>query len=246
VTDGARTQILYVAVGAVVAALIYASLYAGADLSDVLHGEDKLIEYLGAIALLVGAVAFFLCFLRVRSDPSYHWIKKASFLALAIVFVFGAGEEVSWGQRLLGVDTPDALAEQSTQDELNFHNLDFLGIFSFENIFQLFWLAFGVLIPVVATVSRRAREFLDRLIPILPVWLAGLFLVQQAIAEVVEANLESNPDRYHAEAAGPIGSIRFEATETILSMLLAVGALLVLRQVRAETDQAPAPEPVRA
>ena len=99
------------------------------------------------------------------------------------------------------------------------------------------------MIPVLTTVSRRARDLIDPLIPILPVWLSALFLVQQAIGEGVQAFLDSNPDRYHAESAGPLVSIRFEATETILSMLLAVGALSVYRRVKVETSDTAAPFP---
>lgn len=231
----ATTGIRYVVIGAAVSCAIYATLFVGADLADEIHGEDSLIEYIGAVALLAGSVAFLLCFLRTRSDERYSWIKRAAFLLLAISFFFGAGEEISWGQRLFGVETPDALSEANEQDELNFHNLDFLGIFSFENIFQLFWLGFGVLVPVACALSERLRGRLDPLMPILPVWLAVLFVVQQAIGEGIEVYLEANPDQYHAESAGSLATLRFEATETILALLLAVGALFVYRRVNLET-----------
>jgi hypothetical protein len=35
-----------------------------------------------------------------------------------------AGEEVSWGQRILGLQTPETLAEINRQDELTLHNID--------------------------------------------------------------------------------------------------------------------------
>ena len=123
-TDGARTQIRYVAIGAVVSAAIYATLFLGAGAADVVHGEDKLIEYVGGLALLIGSLAFLLCFLRTRKDPSYTLVKRTAFLLLAITFFFGAGEEISWGQRVFGLDTPDSIAETNKQGELNFHNLD--------------------------------------------------------------------------------------------------------------------------
>ena len=240
-TDGVRAQIGYVGIGAVVAAVIYSTLFLGTGPSEVIHGEDKLIEYIGALALVVGGVTFLACFLRVRKDASYTLVKRASFLLLAVAFFFGAGEEISWGQRIFGVETPEAIAENNAQGELNFHNLDFLGALDFENIFQLFWLGFGVLIPVVATASKRARNLIDPLIPILPVWLSVLFLIQQAIGEVVQSYLESHPDQFHAEAAAPLVQVRFEATETILSLLLAVGALFVYRQVKARSGEPATP-----
>jgi hypothetical protein len=33
-----------------------------------------------------------------------------------------AGEEVSWGQRLLNFETPEAIAQQNRQGEINLHN----------------------------------------------------------------------------------------------------------------------------
>jgi hypothetical protein len=44
-------------------------------------------------------------------------------LALGAVLFVAAGEEISWGQRVLDVDTPAALVDGNQQDELNLHNL---------------------------------------------------------------------------------------------------------------------------
>ena len=42
---------------------------------------------------------------------------------LAAVLLFAAGEEISWGQRIFEVDTPEVLVDSNKQDELNLHNL---------------------------------------------------------------------------------------------------------------------------
>ena len=47
-------------------------------------------------------------------------------MALAGVLFVAAGEEVSWGQRVFGIETPDAFVDDNRQDELNLHNLDWL------------------------------------------------------------------------------------------------------------------------
>jgi len=41
---------------------------------------------------------------------------------MAIVFIFIAIEEISWGQRILGLDLPEFFSE-STQNEMNIHDL---------------------------------------------------------------------------------------------------------------------------
>ena len=230
-TDGLRRQAGYVLIGALAAAALYATLFLGEGPAEAVHGEDKAIEYLGAMALLVAAIAFFLCFLRARGSAEYTSLNKLAFLLLALAFLFGAGEEISWGQRILGVETPQAIAESNAQRELTFCNLSrFDGLFTFETAFQLFWLGFGIAIPVLCALSATLRRFVSRLIPILPLWLAALFVVQQATGELVQVYLDANPGLYHDEA--PLSANRFEVTETILAALLAVGALLTLRDVR--------------
>jgi hypothetical protein len=47
----------------------------------------------------------------------------ACYLALAVGLLFIAGEEASWGQRILGFDGPTALVEANIQGESNLHNL---------------------------------------------------------------------------------------------------------------------------
>ena len=41
----------------------------------------------------------------------------------AFLFLFGAGEEVSWTQRLVGFETPESLKDANVQGELTLHNL---------------------------------------------------------------------------------------------------------------------------
>ncbi len=45
------------------------------------------------------------------------------FLVIAIAFVFGMLEEISWGQRLFGWPTPESLASINEQDETTLHNI---------------------------------------------------------------------------------------------------------------------------
>jgi hypothetical protein len=76
--------------------------------------EDGFFEDLTAICFLAACVLFFLSFLRSRN---------IFLLCLAFVVFFGAGEEISWGQRILGFKTPDSLAAVNVQHEFNIHNI---------------------------------------------------------------------------------------------------------------------------
>jgi hypothetical protein len=217
-------------------ALCYGVLFLGRDAVDAMMGEDGVVEYLGALGLLAASALFFVAFLRVRQS-SISWIKKLSLLGLALVFFFGGGEEISWGQRILGLETPEGLRDANTQGELNFHNLEVLGVtLKIERLFQAFWVVFAVLVPIACAFSDRARAALARLIPVLPLWIAALFVADQVLAELVEAVLTSNPNLYHGSLA--LGTNRWELTETLVALLFAVAAWVVLHDVSRERSEA--------
>ena len=87
-----------------------------------LSREDGLIETATFACFGLGGVLAVVA--AARLHPLRHAALGAAGLA-AVLFV-AAGEEVSWGQRLFGVETPDALVDGNRQDELNLHNLDWL------------------------------------------------------------------------------------------------------------------------
>lgn len=71
--------------------------------------------------------------------------------ALAVVLFVAAGEEISWGQRLLDVETPAVLVDGNRQDELNLHNVD--GLQDKAVLGQLGIAGAGVALPLL--VRRR-------------------------------------------------------------------------------------------
>lgn len=83
--------------------------------------EDGPLEWLSVLALLFGAT---ICFMRAKALTPF---RKPLFiictLVLGSLFIFGAGEEISWGQRILGVKSPDFFMTHNSQMETNFHNL---------------------------------------------------------------------------------------------------------------------------
>jgi hypothetical protein len=221
-----------VVVGVAALAVTYAILFLNQGRVDSMLEEDGVVEYVGAAGLLLASLFFFVAFVRSRRGPSsrFHRIKRLSLIVLALVFLVGAGEEISWGQRLLGFGTPEAVSEANSQDEITVHNLTALeGWLEIERLFQLFWIAFAVIVPVACAVSARTRTWLERLIPILPLWIAALFVANQACAEIVDAVFSSSPDLYRGTI--PLDQGRFEITETNVALLFALAAFVVLRDV---------------
>ncbi|MEX1045116.1 MAG: hypothetical protein WEC73_03225 [Chthoniobacterales bacterium] len=129
--------------------------------------EDGLIEWL-TVALLLGVVVVSLRrFVRLRAGRPRLFL--ACLLGFAGVFFFGAGEEISWGQRLLGFGTPEAIQQYNTQDEFTVHNLQFGEI-------RLNKLVFGLLLTIVVVAYVFVLPLVWRLWP--PVrGLAAIFAV---------------------------------------------------------------------
>ena len=92
------------------------------DVADWLTVEDGFFEALGAAALLAGSV-FAAPTLRREKANGAHIVKLIALVGLALFLFVAFGEEISWGQRYLGIETPGPIAQINSQDEVNLHNL---------------------------------------------------------------------------------------------------------------------------
>jgi hypothetical protein len=88
---------------------------------DVYTVEDGIIEWYTVDALLMCAAVCGWRFFRLRKVRSPLFLAMLGFLTL--LFVFGAMEELSWGQRMLGRESSEFFLENNAQGETNFHNL---------------------------------------------------------------------------------------------------------------------------
>lgn len=120
--------------------------------------EDGFIEYLTAF-LLLGIAAN--CFARSIQAP--RRMLSGFYLAAAFIFLFGMGEEISWGQRIFGFGTPQGLKELNTQEEFNLHNIRLYGIKLNKLIFGtgLYGAVFSyfLLFPLLFKRNNRFRRF---------------------------------------------------------------------------------------
>ena len=83
--------------------------------------ETGPIENLTVVALVGGAVVCFRRLWRLRRRRSALFLLATALLGT--LFVVAAGEELSWGQRLLGFQSPEFFAQHNAQREANLHNL---------------------------------------------------------------------------------------------------------------------------
>ncbi len=89
-------------------------------------GEDALVEWITVMGLLM---ASFTCFVRaIKLRRHRTWLFLFTSVLLGLVLFFGAGEEISWGQRILGIESPEYFKEKNLQGETNIHNLVLGGV----------------------------------------------------------------------------------------------------------------------
>jgi hypothetical protein len=166
--------------------------------------EDALIETIGVIFLLLASVITFYIFLKSKSPEKPYFLKtkRNIFYLLLSLFLFVClCEEISWGQRIFQIDTPEFLMETNKQKELNVHNLEifepydndltpksgFNKLITSEKLFAYFWLFYCVLVPIGNEFSSWIRNIFRKFhFPVMPLWLGILFLLNHVISKVFE------------------------------------------------------------
>ncbi|MDB5253243.1 MAG: hypothetical protein JWP27_2412 [Flaviaesturariibacter sp.] len=140
----------------------YILLFIDVSLFERFTVEDGLVEWLTVFGLLLGS---FTCFRRVvtlrRSRPTIFLI---FLILMGLVLFFGAGEEVSWGQRLFGIQSPEYFKEHNAQGETNIHNLLVDGVKLNRIIFTvLLAIVLGIYILLVPFLYKR-KNWMRRLV----------------------------------------------------------------------------------
>ena len=111
--------------GIINATLLYTLAYALLGFSEQYNAgfavEDGPVEYGTALFLLFSSFALMWQAAGAASARRVGGVLLLAFYAL--LFIFGAGEEISWGQRIFGWETTGYFAEHNVQGETTLHNL---------------------------------------------------------------------------------------------------------------------------
>jgi hypothetical protein len=158
--------------------------------------EDHIYENLQAIFFLLSAGIMLYLYIKLTTSGNIF------FLLLFLFFIICFGEEVSWGQRIFNIRTPEILEKFNLQKETNIHNLwifqgyskntnknpGFLAwIMSSSRIFALFWILYCVIIPILNYLSSGIRRIIYKIkMPIIPVWISLLFVLNHFISKIAE------------------------------------------------------------
>lgn len=128
-----------------------------------LFDEDTVAENLQAVFYGFAGVLFLLKFMISRQKITR---RDVFYLLFAAFLLLVTGEEVSWGQRIFKLDTPEFWDRVNVQGEITLHN--FQGIDSNMGL-VIIMLAWAVVMPVMNKFFGFARAFFSKIkMPIMP------------------------------------------------------------------------------
>lgn len=186
------------------------------------QGEDKTIEWITFAGFLAGGITL----LTLHSFRSVipTWA-RVFLLGLGVFFVICAGEEISWGQRIIGFDTPESLVEINTQDEFNVHNIEFEHFHPKDVVSWTFKL-WGLFIPLGLLVFRKRLNGLRHVVS--PWAMTPCY----AIPEIVNL-LEEPMARFYGSRYGEAAqTMVYTQLEEWMEMYWGVGAFLSALAIR--------------
>jgi len=157
--------------------------------------EDSIYEWLAALLFLAGSVLSFITFRRTRN---YY------FLLFSIALLLGAGEEISWGQRIIGFETPPLIAKINVQKECTLHNLDIFSHFDSQGhekrglsrllginfLFRIFTMFLGIVVPFCVYHSKAIMKITVKIkLPVVPITIGSFFLLSWFIFRVLHTSI---------------------------------------------------------
>ncbi|QFT82884.1 hypothetical protein FIU89_19840 [Roseovarius sp. THAF27] len=151
--------------------------------------EDGPVEYGTAVMLFVSALV--LAWHSARQCRKGQALAGLCLSIYALIFVFGTGEEISWGQRILGLETPASLREVNFQEEITLHNIVVGGKQLTKTVFgsglTVAILLYLLALPALYGRSRLVTRIADRLAWPVPSWRHGIMgIVASVVMLVVE------------------------------------------------------------
>ncbi|GEM_PF-878561 len=133
--------------------------------------EDGWIENISAIVFLITALVSFSIVFKIKERK----LDKFIYLGFGFLFIFIAGEEISWGQRLFQFETIAPIKEINVQGENNIHNM--FGYF-FDHMFIAGIFIWGFISPILYRKNLFFKGLFNYCkIPIASLGLASGFLI---------------------------------------------------------------------
>ncbi len=134
--------------------------------------EDGFIEYATAFMLLFISLLSFSRLFKFWSVKPALW--KLGILGMALVFLFGAGEEISWGQRIFNIESSQYFIENNAQQETNLHNMVVgetkINKLIFSQILTVVLVIYLIILPLLYRKFKGVKNLVDMFAVPLPRW----------------------------------------------------------------------------
>jgi hypothetical protein len=168
--------------------------FANTDLTyfdEVYTVEDGFVENGSAIFLFISSMLLLYRFFKFYKYKKTLW--KVGILAMSVLFFFGAGEEISWGQRIFDVQSSEYFLQNNAQGETNLHNMVVDGKKVNKIIFSQLLTVILVLYLIVTPILYRKFEWIKNLantfaVPIVKWHYTIAFLVGTALLVFISSN----------------------------------------------------------
>lgn len=135
--------------------------------------EDGPVEWLTAIFLFFAGIVFGIA--AIKQATKF----RIFYGVFALALILGALEEISWGQRIFEVESPDFFQKHSDQQEINIHNtFQELTEIKTKHLVGIFMLLYGFLVPYYYRKGKlKLPKLLTDYIPLPPEFLYIPFLI---------------------------------------------------------------------
>lgn len=189
----------FLVAGIIFLALTYLPLFAEENTLNAFVREDGIFEDLTVIYLF-GTFIFFAAALFYFRPSS--WLMKLSYAGLAFLFLFGAGEEISWGERIFDWDDHNFIKGVNVQEELTIHNLKYFQgeesilPVSVSQLFTAFVFFFLVAIPLGCKFSSKIERFVAPRFPVMPLQFGTLAILNYLFQKAMLTFLPIFPELY--------------------------------------------------
>jgi hypothetical protein len=164
-------------------------------LISILYREDGLFEFFSALFLLLTSLTFLLL-LYLKKNILYFF--------LFCLFLFGFGEEISWGQRMLLFETPEFIKEKNVQEEFNVHNLQIFSsppasnpiekiiykLLDMNVMYKIFYFSWCLFLPLLYAYFTFVKTLSIKInLPVPPISIGFFFVINLIIYVIIKFNL---------------------------------------------------------
>jgi hypothetical protein len=140
--------------------------------------EDGPIELLSSIFFGLSSIFFILFAIRSKHLKEKNgWFRYFFTICWVLLMFIFMGEEISWGQRIFNITTPETLNEINAQKEINIHNIGFLDRYGGPyRLLSIMMLTTGLFLPIIAMSSIGKQTIQRFAFPVPPLGYSVLFV----------------------------------------------------------------------